>query len=88
MPFKRVLAMAVEYSGYAGPFYWFFWETWWGEDFGELSRVASERPRRLTPAQAVFSDNFPASAFTAHGGTNCSTLPPRRAISFTILELR
>jgi len=33
-------------------------------------------------------DNFLAKAFTAHGGTNASTLPPSRAISFTILELR
>ena len=166
--------MAVEYSGYAGPFYCFFlWLIWWGEaperpstytrakDIfdGERTRLGQtpcraavyrvdcvwnawhvkeirlrlrqqedaeirgaksypgtarrafdllSPPRRRIAVGAgkipgsfgslarppydarlqVFPDNFLARALTAQGGTNASTLPPRRAISFTILELR
>jgi hypothetical protein len=39
--------MAVEYSGYAGPFYCFFlWLIWWGE--------APERPSTYTRAKDIF----------------------------------
>jgi hypothetical protein len=31
MPLEAMRAMALEYSGYAGPFYCFFLDTWWGE---------------------------------------------------------
>jgi hypothetical protein len=51
--------------------------------FGDLAHRRDD-----SPVQACFPANFSASALTAHGGTNASTLPPSLAISFTILELR
>ena len=52
------------------------------------ARQALAHRRGDSPAQACFPANFSASALTARGGTNASTLPPSLAISFTILELR
>jgi hypothetical protein len=46
------------------------------------------REPRPTGALLTFDDNFLAKALCAQGGTNASTFPPSRAISFTILELR